>query len=83
VESVPECAAGYFQLIRTAREMPVLRVRVGHDVKLSGRPQRAVLDDLTGAIAESVGIIGDIELVDNEELLRLGPPHKIPRVASS
>jgi phenylacetate-CoA ligase len=82
VESVPACAAGYFQLIRTAREMPTLRVRVGHDVKFSGS-QRSVVDELTGAIEQAVGVIAEIELVDNEDLLRLGPPHKIPRVASS
>jgi phenylacetate-CoA ligase len=83
VESVPESAAGYFQLIRTGREMPSLRVRVGHDRKLSGRPAASILNDLTGAIELSVGLVADIELVDNEDLLRLGPPHKIPRVASS
>lgn len=83
VESVPESAAGYFQLIRTGREMPTLKVRVGHDVKLSGRPQRSVVEDLISAIEESVGVVAEIELVDNEDLLRLGPPHKIPRVASS
>jgi phenylacetate-CoA ligase len=83
VESVHESAAGYFQLIRTAREMPTLKVRVGHDVKLGNRPLKAVLDDLTDAIEQSVGVVAEIELVDNEDLLRLGPPHKIPRVASS
>jgi phenylacetate-CoA ligase len=83
VESVHESAAGYFQLIRTAREMPTLKVRVGHDQKLGNRPLTAVLDDLTDAIEQSVGVVAEIELVDNEDLLRLGPPHKIPRVASS
>jgi phenylacetate-CoA ligase len=83
VESVHESAAGYFQLIRTAREMPTLKVRVGHDLKLGTRPLTAVLADLTDAIEQSVGVVAEIELVDNEDLLRLGPPHKIPRVASS
>jgi phenylacetate-CoA ligase len=83
VESVPESAAGYFQLIRTAREMPKLKVRVGHDRKLVNRPLTALVGDLTDAIAQSVGVVAEIELVDNEDLLRLGPPHKIPRVASS
>jgi phenylacetate-CoA ligase len=83
VESVPESAAGYFQLIRTGREMPTLKVRVGHNVKLSGRSPRSIVEDLISAIEESVGVVAEIELVDNEDLLRLGPPHKIPRVASS
>jgi phenylacetate-CoA ligase len=63
--------------------MPTLKVRVGHDLKLGNRPLQAVLDDLTDAIEQSVGVVPEIELVDNEDLLRLGPPHKIPRVASS
>jgi phenylacetate-CoA ligase len=81
VESVPESADGYFQLIRTGREMRVLKVRVGHDA--TGRPPASVCDDLIGAIEASVGVAPEIELVENEVLLRLGPPHKIPRVASS
>ena len=83
VESVPESAAGYFQLIRTGREMDALKVRVGHTAKLGGRSPISVRDDLIGAIEASVGIAPEIDLVDNEVLLRLGPPHKIPRVASS
>jgi phenylacetate-CoA ligase len=83
VESVPETAAGYFQLIRTGREMPALKVRIGIDATTGGRPRAAVLADLTEAIRHAVGIAPQIELVDSAELLKLGPPHKIPRVASS
>jgi phenylacetate-CoA ligase len=83
VESVPESAAGYFQLIRTGREMDTLKVRVGHKAGLGGRSPTSVRADLIGAIEASVGIAPEIDLVDNEVLLRLGPPHKIPRVASS
>jgi phenylacetate-CoA ligase len=83
VESVPESAAGYFQLIRTGREMNALKVRVGHNAKLGGRSPTSVRDDLISAIEASVGIAPEIDLVENEVLLRLGPPHKIPRVASS
>jgi phenylacetate-CoA ligase len=83
VESVPESAAGYFQLIRTGREMPALKVRVGHQADLGGRSLASVRDDLISAIAASVGIAPEIELVANDVLLRLGPPHKIPRVAAS
>jgi phenylacetate-CoA ligase len=83
VESVPESSAGYFQLIRTGREMTALKVRVGHIDRPGGRPLTSVRDDLVGAIEVAVGIAPEIELVPNEMLLRLGPPHKIPRVASS
>jgi hypothetical protein len=30
----------------------------------------------------SVGVAPDVELVPEADLLRLGPPHKIPRVAT-
>jgi phenylacetate-CoA ligase len=83
VESVPETAAGYFQLIRTGREMPALRVRIGLDATTGGRSRTAVLADLTEAVRDAVGIAPQIDLVDSAELLKLGPPHKIPRVASS
>jgi phenylacetate-CoA ligase len=83
VESVPESSAGYFQLIRTGREMGALRVRVGHTADQGGRTETSVRDDLVSAIEAAVGIAPEIELVDNDVLLRLGPPHKIPRVASS
>jgi hypothetical protein len=32
-------------------------------------------------VHEAVGVEPDVELVENEVLLRQGPPHKIPRVA--
>jgi hypothetical protein len=38
-------------------------------------------DDVVGAIAAATGVQPEVELVPNEALLRLGPPHKIPRVA--
>jgi phenylacetate-CoA ligase len=83
VESVPESGAGYFQIVRTARHMPVLTVRVGHDPAASDRAPTAIRSDLIDAIAAELGLVPDIEMVDNEVLLRQGPPHKIPRVVSS
>ncbi len=82
VESVPESAAGYFQVVRTGREMPALRVRVGFDPDSTARSTAAVRSDLIEAIATETGITPEIDLVDNEVLLRQGPPHKIPRVVS-
>jgi phenylacetate-CoA ligase len=63
--------------------MNALKVRVGHNAKLGGRSPTSVREELIGAIEASVGIAPEIDLVENEVLLRLGPPHKIPRVASS
>jgi phenylacetate-CoA ligase len=56
-----------------------LRLRVGHDgsaTNLSDLEAR-----LVAAVHESTGLSAEIELVPSDDLLRLGPPHKIPRVA--
>ncbi len=83
VESVPESAAGYFQVVRTRREMPGLSVRVGFDPDASDRSPAEVRADLTEAIAATIGVSPEVELVENAVLLRQGPPHKIPRVVPS
>jgi phenylacetate-CoA ligase len=54
-------------------------LRVGHGG--SARGIADLEDRLTAAVAESTGVVPVIELVPNDDLLRLGPPHKIPRVA--
>ena len=78
VESVPESSSGYFQLIRTGRQMDVLKVRVGHSAEQGGRDLTSVRDDLVGAIDAAVGIAPEVELVDNEVLLRSGRPTRSP-----
>jgi phenylacetate-CoA ligase len=78
VETVDACALGLFQVVRTAREVDRLRLRVGY----AGAPRlESVHDDVCGAVLAATGIVPDVELVPNASLLRLGPPHKIPRVA--
>ncbi|MET0371121.1 MAG: hypothetical protein ABW039_07060, partial [Sphingobium sp.] len=78
VEHQPETKAALFQIIRPQAELPVLRLRVGYDAittseeELSGR----VAADVTAAL----GVPCEVELVPAEELLKLGPPQKIPRV---
>jgi phenylacetate-CoA ligase len=60
--------------------MDRLRLRVGHhasDARLAG-----VRDAVAEAVAARLGVVPDVELVPDAELLRLGPPHKIPRVAA-
>jgi phenylacetate-CoA ligase len=39
-------------------------------------------DEIAAAVSAQVGVTPAVELVPNAELLCLGPPHKIPRVAS-
>lgn len=76
IESVP-ATAGLFQVIRPARNVDRLRLRVGW----TGDGQRAaVARRVEDAIAAAVGLAPVVELVTYDALLRQGPPHKIPRV---
>ncbi len=78
VESVPETASGLFQIIRPQRELTELKLRVGYD----GDPD---LNDLASRVALAVekatGLRPNVELMPNKEIVKLGPPHKIPRTA--
>jgi phenylacetate-CoA ligase len=76
IESLDACRLGLFQLVRPSREVDELRLRVGY----AGDPAPSLSDDVAGAVAAAVGIEPVVELVPNDVLLRLGPPHKIPRV---
>jgi phenylacetate-CoA ligase len=82
VETVDACAAGLFQVIRSGREVDTLRLRVGYGAGWDHELD-AVGDDVRGAVLAAVGVEPHVELVPNDALLRLGPPHKIPRVARS
>jgi phenylacetate-CoA ligase len=76
VESAPGAGLGLFQVLRPAREVDVLRLRVGH------RPGEGdTAGAVRAAVLEAIGIEPEVELVTEAELLRLGPPHKIPRIA--
>lgn len=80
VESVDACDLGLFQVIREAPKMDRLRLRVGHHAPDAHRD--AVRDEVTSSVESQLGVVAEIELVSDAELLRLGPPHKIPRVAA-
>ncbi|HVX22792.1 MAG TPA: hypothetical protein VHB02_15695 [Acidimicrobiales bacterium] len=80
VETVPESEAALFQVVRPARQVDRLRLRIGYDAA-ARRPTADIAGDLAAAVSAEVGVEPVIELVPNEDLLRLGPPHKIPRVA--
>jgi phenylacetate-CoA ligase len=80
IEAVPETGAGLFQVIRARRDVDRLRLRVGYATD-GARSVRDLRARVTESVHEAVGIEPDVELVANEELLRQGPPHKIPRVA--
>jgi phenylacetate-CoA ligase len=81
IESVDACAMGLFQVIRRGSHDDTLRLRVGYAPAYESA-RAAVRDDVRGAVAAELGIEPDVELVPDAELLVLGPPHKIPRVAT-
>lgn len=81
VESIEESRAGLFQIIRPERQMDALRVRIGYDPRLlSGTPEEFA-ERAQKILAEQIGVPTVVIVTPNEELLKLGPPHKIPRVA--
>jgi phenylacetate-CoA ligase len=81
VEEIAETQAGLYQVIRPSRQMDVLKLRMGHNPQLL----KSGPDELSGRLREiltgRLGVPIEIELVADAELLKLGPPHKIPRVA--
>ncbi len=79
LELFPEFDHGMFQIIRDADNMDTLRLRLGF------RPQDApALDTLQTQLeqhlGDKLGLPVAIAFVPTEELLALGPPHKIPRI---
>lgn len=81
LEDVPECVAGLFQLIRPGREVDVLRLRVGFEPELLKSSQGELAGRLRDRFVASFEVKVEVELQANAELLKLGPPQKIPRVA--
>jgi phenylacetate-CoA ligase len=81
VETLDETSMGLFQIVRPSRELDALRLRVGHDGSAVSVDE--LRDRVRGVVAGATGIEPEVEMVPNEQLLRLGPPHKIPRVARS
>lgn len=82
VELHEEARTGLFQIIRLAREMDVLRLRVGYDPARLRDGEEKLHQRLTDDLSAKLGVSIAIELVVEQELLKLGPPHKIPRVTT-
>lgn len=83
VQAQPECGAGLFQMIRPQREMDRLRLRVGHDPARPTGPADALAGRIEALLADGLGVRCTVEIVDDADLLKLGPPHKIPRVSKT
>jgi phenylacetate-CoA ligase len=79
IERVPETSAALFQVVRPRRDLDRLVLRVGYSSE-GPHGLGQLRDRVVEAVEATVGIAPDVELVPNEELLRQGPPHKIPRV---
>jgi phenylacetate-CoA ligase len=80
IESVEACAMGLFQVVRAAPQTDVLRLRVGYAPAWEAKLE-TVEEEVRGAVEGVTGLVPEVELVPDAALLRLGPPHKIPRVA--
>ena len=78
-DHLPEVDHGLFQIIRYAPDMETLRLRVGFHPQDTDR-----LDTLQVRVAsylsDHLGLPVMIEFVPADDLLALGPPHKIPRI---
>jgi phenylacetate-CoA ligase len=71
------CRASLFQVCVSAGPMDILRLRVGYE---HGHTDLAALrDEASASLADRLSCAVEVELVLNDELLKLGPPHKIPR----
>ena len=79
IESVDACAMGLFQVIRSGPQADTLRLRVGYAPAYANK-RSAVEAAVRDAVAAAVGLEPEVELVPDGALLKLGPPHKIPRV---
>ena len=83
VEVHTETRGALFQIVRTDREMATLRLRVGYDASRLTSPEASLRLRLHDQIFAALGVPLAIELLDEQELLKLGPPHKIPRVTKA
>ena len=87
LEQVPETATALFQMVRPAREIDELKIRVGYDPELTGSAAAsptAALAELQGRVSEvimaAVGVPPVLELIPDAELLTRGRGGKLPRV---
>jgi phenylacetate-CoA ligase len=81
VEEIPEMQAALYQIIRFERQMDVLKLRMGYDPKSLKKGESELAGRVHEILTSRLAIAVEIELVCDAELLKLGPPHKIPRVA--
>jgi phenylacetate-CoA ligase len=83
LETVPETEAGVFQLIRGAREMDELRIRVGYDANTRASQLDDVRDRVSTAVEAALGITPVIDLMPEPELLQSSRGGKLARVVKA
>jgi len=79
----PETTSSLFQLIRPQREADVLNLRVGFDKSKLQTTEADLAARITDEVGKALDVPLKIHLIENEELLKNGPPNKIPRVTKS
>jgi phenylacetate-CoA ligase len=82
LEGVPETATALFQLIRPAREIDELKVRVGYDTEITSSVPD-LRDRVSEAIMAAVGVPPVLELLPEADLLTRGRGGKLPRVVKA
>jgi phenylacetate-CoA ligase len=78
-DTIPEIAGGLFQIVRREREMATLILRVGFDPEVIAHPARLAAR-VASLISTEFGVPCSVEPVPADQLRKLGPPHKIPRI---
>ena len=82
LEQVPETATALFQLVRPAREIDELRLRVGYD-RGTTDSLADLRDRVSQVILAAVGVPPVLELLPEEDLLARGRGGKLPRVVTA
>jgi phenylacetate-CoA ligase len=80
LETVPETEAAVFQMVRPAREMDELRIRVGYDEITPASKLDDVRDRVAVAVESATGIGPIVELFPEPELLQRARGGKLARV---
>jgi phenylacetate-CoA ligase len=83
LETVVETEAAVFQLIRPAREIDELRIRVGYAEDTPERRLDDVRDRVSAAVEAATGVAPIIELIREPELLQSARGGKLPRVVKA
>jgi len=82
LESVPETAAGVFQMVKTGTRVDSLTIRVGYDAQ-QAPDLRDLRDRVGAALWAALSVEADLELWTTDELLATSTTGKIQRVVKA